>query len=162
MSTVQIFPFETVEAMLGETLASLYASVDALTPKNLKATKSLTKLQSIRATASLWYLETRTALDLLEPYHDASLNPKHRDLRTLLSIVTREIEGSKIAEAKSTKSKEAVKLARLFSSTLEAYHRLLHPDTTQDTRQGVIESLLESYGRTTPTPKDETGILGVA
>ena len=143
-NTITVFPFEYVEALLGQSLASIFHAIDSLKPENQERL-SMTRIENVKASASIVYMECKGILDCLEPYHDASLNPKHRLIRVMLRCATKVLEGSGLAKARTTRHKECLAFASLAKDLLTTFHKLFHPATPQGEREEALAQFLVEH-----------------
>jgi hypothetical protein len=142
--SVTVYPFEYVEGLLANALSSMFHAIDSLRPE-AQAMLTMGKVENARAAAGLLYLEAQTILDCLEPYHDASLNPKHRLIRIMLRCVTKVMEGSEIQGARTLRHRAFRDFATLSKDTLETFHKLLHSDTPLGERENTLALFLETH-----------------
>tara|TARA_R100001086_G_scaffold852_1_gene418 strand:- start:164 stop:733 length:570 start_codon:yes stop_codon:yes gene_type:complete len=139
-----IYPFEYVEGLLAQSLGSMYHAIDSLRPENQKRL-TMGRMENIRASASIIYMEAKSLLDCLDPYHDASLNPKHRLIRVMLRCVAKGLEVSALASAKTTRHKAVIAYARLGKDLLETFHKLLHSSTPIEEREATLAKFLRDH-----------------
>jgi hypothetical protein len=144
-NVVVVYPFEYVEGMLGATIASVYHAVDSMRPEH-QAKLSMTRIENVRASAAIVYHEAMEALERLEPYHSASLNPKHRLMRAILRAVALTIEGLELEKAKTVRHGSALKYAQLMTESLKVTHRVMHPTTPPGEREGETGTFLRAWG----------------
>ena len=155
-NTITVFPFEYVEALLGQSLASIFHAIDSLKPEHQERL-SMTRIENVKASASIVYMECKGILDCLEPYHDASLNPKHRLIRVMLRCATKVLECSGLAKARTTRHKECLAYARLAKDLLTTFHKVFHPATPQGEREDSLAQFLVDHG---PPGRPQVEICG--
>tara|TARA_R100000152_G_C6742823_1_gene166575 strand:+ start:251 stop:751 length:501 start_codon:yes stop_codon:yes gene_type:complete len=144
-NVITVYPFEYVEGMLGAAIASIFHAVDSMRPEN-QARLSMSRIENVRASAAIVYCEVMDSLSMLEPYHDASLNPKHRLMRSIFRAMALAIDGLGLEKAKTVRHGSALKYAQLMTESLKTIHRVMHPATPPSEREGEVGAFLGTWG----------------
>ena len=142
---VQIFPFEYVEGLLAETLASSFHAVSTLKPSESRKL-TMSKVENLRAVAAILYSDAMSTLDVLAPYHSASLNPKHGKVRAVLRATALKIDTMSLEVVRSVRHQKALGFASLAKDYLETFHQLLHPSTPPAQREFLVARFLVDHG----------------
>lgn len=134
---------EVVERFLAEVLTQIKLALDVVWYEGLS--KKYASIKPVEAVKGLYVIagkECSAAAELLEPYHSASLNPKHRGCRKIINVYLDRIEEHriKLLNAKNTNNKAIKEFVRETIDFLSAYHVVLHEDTPKKERSRTLRN----------------------
>jgi|TARA_R100000149_G_scaffold66131_2_gene43396 hypothetical protein len=134
-----------VEALMAEMINQIKISLDVVTSqvcdKNKKIKLSRTK--NIVACALITLAEINNVLSALEGYSDASLNPKHRAFRQLITAYRKELVALEMWKVKGYHNKKVVKFGKFITNFLTDCHKVLWEDTGKKERRVIVENAVE-------------------
>ena len=130
-------PAPIVEGMLASVMAQVKAAADVVGPR-LEAPKAK-KLLEVRALFVIVYEQIHTACDLMRPYNEASLSPKHRLCRRVLLEMDMRMRRGDLAKAKVYRNKLVAGFAKDLVEFLQAFHIVLSEASTRDMRYDAAE-----------------------
>jgi hypothetical protein len=142
--TITVLPASMLDGIFAEVLASCYHSIGTMR-KDQSNQLTMSRVDNIRAVASLVYLEVKTLLDGLTIYSSSSLSPKHLKCRNLLLAVCNVIDGLGLEKAKTPRHSSCVQFAKLSTDFLSTFHRLLHSNTNMEQRELALVGFLHRW-----------------
>jgi hypothetical protein len=135
LMTSNIFPKEAVEGVMAEMINQIKASLDVVVFGD-EQTK-LTKTQNVKATYQIVGEEVQHTVELLRDYTNASLTPKHRMCRAIMSEFLDRLGRMDVREAKASHSKHLIAFANELVEFLSVFHNVLKDKSLDDTRRGL-------------------------
>ena len=143
------FQAKFVEGLLAETLSQLKHQMDALfliffdeETKDLKSFKGPKKrMEAIKGSYLLFNSELKVLCECLEPYHKASLKPKHRAVREIANEGRdRLIDLAKgLSAAKNINNHYVTQFAKEICLLLTNLHVVHHDKTPKKERNRVVK-----------------------
>lgn len=119
-----------VEGMLCEMVASLKAAVDVLRLSEVES--GLTQSENVRSSYAIWREELSIGCELLKEHHDSALNPRHRDVRWMMSDLHQWcVDNDLVANEDESLNYEFVVRAIQF---LKDFHRVMSDGPTYRSR----------------------------
>lgn len=120
-----VFNKHMVEGMLTEKVASMKASLDVLTlPESVVG---LTQAESVISTYCVFREEANEALKCLEPYTDAALTPRHRDVRIALYVLASACDAHDLVKLGPTADLEQRLFVQAAVRFLKRFHIAMKP-----------------------------------
>ena len=139
---------EFIEAMLSDTIASLSNALNALQvvaldPDFKSKDGKFTPCRALKGLVAVSMVEAQKVEHCLEPYHEASLNKKHRAARAVNRHFIKEALVDETTKAISEYEDDhdvdsdflAISFIKDFVEYLSALHTVMHEDTHADTRR---------------------------
>tara|TARA_R100000655_G_scaffold82789_1_gene122332 strand:- start:4574 stop:5086 length:513 start_codon:yes stop_codon:yes gene_type:complete len=132
----KVFSADIVEGMLAEGMGEIKRSLDVLyyNPGNME--------QHVNAAAcrSITLGQVENMLHFLEPYHDASLRPRHRGTRRVLcSMRKRLLENVPLMDQKTPYAGfDVLRFGRDMVQFLTAFHKVLSVSTSTTDRNNEL------------------------
>lgn len=143
ISTIASPPREIVEGMLVDTLCQIKASVDVL----YAMPDVMDPIENLKATYIVARLEVKSAVELLQHHHDASLNSRHRATRQVMQRFLALLEEDNLGPAKidSLADERCVRFVRELVRFMTAVHTLLHVDTEAKERRAFLSEYIGDW-----------------
>jgi len=137
---------EVVERYLAEVLSQIKLALDVVWFEGLsKKDKDIKPVESVKGLFVIAGKECATASDLLEPYHQAALNKKHRGCKRIINTYLDRIEEQreKLLKAKNTNNKAIKEFVKETIEFLTAFHIILSEETKSKERAQQLRSYCE-------------------
>lgn len=145
----KVFPAELVEGMFSQTLNQLTNAMNSLflifhdkETGNLESFNTQKKkLEAIKGVWLIFMNEIETIDHCLKPYHNASLNPKHRQVRKIVGEGFRRLSelGPSLQSAKYINNQYVTDFAKEMCQFVTNFHCVLHTKTPKKERSRIVK-----------------------
>tara|TARA_R100001530_G_C4321057_1_gene155831 strand:+ start:4241 stop:4816 length:576 start_codon:yes stop_codon:yes gene_type:complete len=132
-----IMPKEIIERYLTEILTQIKLALDVVWYEGIGQKRhGIKPVDAVKGLFVIAHDECATAASLLEPYHDASLNPKHRASKKVINTYMERIEPhrEKLFKSKSTKNGAIKAFVRETLDFITTFHIVLSEETSKKER----------------------------
>jgi len=153
VNKTDVFTADIVELMLTEVIGQLKLAMDSLFliefDKETQALDSFNsakkRIEAIKGTHYIFCSELSTVLHCFEPYHNASLNKKHRAVKAIANEGWDRLTGMTkgLQKAKRIDNHYIIQFAREMTLFLTNFHVVLHKDTPNKERKRIVEEYCE-------------------
>jgi hypothetical protein len=154
--TVVYHPKDMVEALLTECITQLTSNMNSLflifhdkETQKLESFNTATKrLDAIKGTYNLFRLELATVIECLEPYHRASLNPRHLAVKDIIHEGVRRLKEYevKLKKAKYINNNSVTQFAKDICLLITNMHVCLHNKTPKKETQRIVKEYCHGKG----------------
>lgn len=134
-----VFSKQAVEGILADVIVQIKSSLDVV--MGLTYDAKISKVDNIKSTFLITRNEVESALKMLSAYSNASLSPKHRYARALLSTFLNSLDerSSAISKVRGANSKVLADFGLDLVDFLTSYHRVLHDSTADNHRRNITQ-----------------------
>jgi hypothetical protein len=133
-----VFSKQAVEGILADVIVQIKSSLDVV--MGFTEESKLSKVDDIKATFLISKAEVGNCLELLSNYSNASLTPKHRMARAVLSRYASTLEemGEEVGAAKAQHSRHLTSFAKELVTFLTNLHHVLQDGTSDKRRRSIV------------------------